>query len=247
MIDARTVHNHVKRKLNRINSKYSGYVSPADIDEYINEGMSVWVKNNLAKSEVNSETRVDLMALEIKDMELDITGVSNNKVVARLPDNHLKTIRRRLKASVDCTATKYQDCEGCTGRDIKVRIAQSGELDDLLDDPYWEPSFEWRETIGDEAHDGLHVWTKGKFKVDKVLIDYYRKPLEVRCPSLMGGFYTIGNKTYRNDTGLELDQSYQVNEITDLAVLFILRDLSDGQDYQTQINKIQNTQQIHLT
>lgn len=249
MIDARTVQYHVRRKINRMNSKYSGYIKPSDLDEYINESLSAWTVNNIAKAEINSETRADLRILEVKDKSLNFKPSKGKpKVVAELPSNHLRTIRRRLKASVDCGKPHLDECKGCIDRDLKIRIAQSGEIDDLLDDPYWKPSFEWRETIGDEASDGLHVWTDGNFKVNDVFIDYYRKPLEVRTPSLMKeGFYTIGNKTYNKDVGLELDQTYQVNEITDLAALFILRDLSDGQEYQAQINKILNTQQIHLT
>lgn len=235
MIDAETVNNHVHRKLNRINSNFSGYLRVPDVDEYINEAVQVWVKNRALFPEINSDRRNDLRKLEIKGKKLKFTSESD-RVVAELPKDFFKRIGQEAVGSIGC-----ENCN-CDNRVIKIRIKQSGEISDLLSDPYWKPSFEWGETIGDEDHRGLHVWHNGEFTIDEITIDYIRKPKEVRTPSLMAeGYYTIGTKRYSTNSGLELDETHQINEITDLAALFILRDYGDGQEYQSQIDKILRT------
>lgn len=236
MIDARSVHNQVRRKLNRINSNYSNYIGVPDLDEYLNEALQVWVKNKSTVAEINSSIRNDLSEIEIKDHSLKFSQ-RKGKVVAELPKDYLKGLRRIAKATLD-------DCKSKT---IKIEIVRSDEVENLLDNPYKTPNFMWGETIGDEAHDGLHIWTDGEFTIEEVIIDYIRKPKEIRCPSLLdSGSYTIGSKIYSVDQGLELTRNYQVNEITDLATLFVLRDISDSQEYQTQIDKILRTITTYL-
>lgn len=243
MISAQEVHHNVKRKLNRINSNFSQYVSVSEVDEYLKEALGVWMNNKAFKAEANSEVRNDIRHLEIKDFKLDFEN-RPDKVVAKLPGNFLKRLRQYAIGSRECIS---KDCEDCKNRKISINIVRSGNLNTLLEDPYWDPSFIWAETLGDEATDGLHIWHNKKFKIDSVFIDYIRKPLEVRCPSLTSsGYYTVGDKTYSTDQGLELDQKYQINEITDLACLFIMRDLSDGQEYQLQADKILRTITTYL-
>lgn len=240
MIDPTAVQNHVHRKINRLNSRFSGYVGAPEIDEYINEALAVWTTNKASLPEVNSNRREELRQLEIKNNPVKFKN-SGDRVIARLPSNFLKLLNQRGRASIKC------DEDDCNNRLIKIRLVQSGEIEELLDDPNWEPSFGWGETIADEAHDGLHIWHNNKFKFDSITIDYFRKPEEVRTPSLMKeGYYTVGNTKYTKNQGLELDQVYQVNDITDLAALFILRDLSDGAEYQSQIDKILRTNTLYL-
>lgn len=234
MIDARSFANECRRKIHRINSRFSSQVTQPMLDEYVNEALITWFKNQVAKFEINSETRNNLKQFEIKSEVLTFQD-KGDRVVAKYPKNYYQTTNQEVIGN-----------RGCGDRNIRVRIVQSGKLRDALKDPYWEPNFEWGETIGDDSGDGLNIWHNKKFKIEKVLIDYIRKPKEFRCPSLMKeGFYTIGNTTYRTDMPLELSKM-RSNEISDLVALFVLRDLSDGQEYQTQIDKINRKQTLYL-
>lgn|SRR5690554_5724260 len=227
MIDARSFHNECRRKINRINTGFSQHVKVPDLDEYINEALYTWHRNNSAKVEINSETRNDLRIFEIKNRSLEFENM-DDRVVSKFPQDFYKMLNQKVIGVND----------KCSERTINVRVLQSGEINDLVYDPYWEPSFEWMETIGDEANDGFHIWHNNKFEVKQVVVDYIRKPKEVRCPSLMKeGFYTIGTKRYENDSPMELDPE-RAHEVSDLVALFVARDISDSQEYQSQIDKI---------
>jgi hypothetical protein len=246
VVNSRIFQNDCRRKINRINSRFSRQVGIADLDETINEAFRTWFRNQAAKFEVNSETRNDLRIFEIKNESIQFSK-EKGKVVSTFPKGYYKLINQRVLGSVECGSKHLEECKGCIDRSINVRIVQSGEINDLLNDPYWQPSFEWKETIGDEASDGFHIWHNDKFKVGQVLIDYLREPKEFRCPSLMKeGYYTIGNKKYNKDLPLELDP-IRSHEVSDLVALFIARDLSDGEEYQSQIDKILRKDSVYLS
>ena len=245
MIDSRSFHKDCRRKINRINSNFSKQVSVPDLDEYINEALYTWFRNNSAKVEINSETRGDLRQFENRGVALDFKEKDDKKSIYELPKDFYKLLNQRLKASIDCGKAHLEECKGCIGRDINIRIVQSGEVNDLIEDPYWGPSFEWQETIGDDSESGLHVWHNNKFNIDSVIIDYLREPNEVRTPSLMKeGYYTIGKNKYSKDKPLELSP-IRAHEVSDLVALFVARDISDSDEFQTQINKISTKEQSY--
>lgn len=237
--------NECRRKIHRINTRFSAQVSQPMLDGYVNEALLTLFRNNVAKFEINSETRNDLRRFEYKSVELPF-DTKGDKIIAKFPKNYYKLTNQEVIADKDCGRAHLEECDGCKNRTINVRILQSGELRDALQDPYWKPSFEWKETIADEAHDGLHVWTSGSFEIKKVLIDYLRKPNQFRCPSLLPeGSYTVGNTVYNTDQPLDWNEEGS-NEISDLVSLLVLRDLSDTQEYQAQASRIQFKENTHL-
>lgn len=234
MIDSRSFSNECRRKIHRINSRFSNQVTQPMLDEYINESLIVWFRNQAAKFEINSEVRNNLRQFELKGVNLDFED-KGDRIVAKYPKNYYQLTNQEIIGS-----------RSCGKKGIRVRIVQSGKLRDALRDPYWSPSFEWAETLGDESEDGLNIWHNKEFKVERVIIDYLREPKEFRCPSLMKeGSYKIGNKIYSKDLPLEVDKM-RSNEISDLVALFVSRDLSDGQEYQAQSDKIYKKQTLYL-
>lgn len=233
MVDARTFSNQCRRKIHRINTNFSAQVTQPMLDEYVNEALITWFRNQAAIFEINSEVRNNLKQFEVKSHKVPFRDIGD-RVVAKYPDNYYQLVNQQVLGT-----------KGCGDRNIRVRIVQSGKLRDALVDPYWKPSFEWGETLGDDSGDGLNIWHNNKFEIKEVVIDYLRKPKEFRCPSLMReGYYTIGGKRFEKDLPLELSE-IRSNDISDLVALFVARDLSDGDEYQTQISKITNKQTLY--
>src|SRR5690554_3646131 len=121
MIDSRSFHKDCRRKINRINSNFSKQVSVPDLDEYINEALYTWFRNNSAKVEINSETRGDLRQFEKRGVILDFKEKDDKKSIYKLPKDFYKLLNQRLEASIDCGKAHLDECKGCIGRDINIR------------------------------------------------------------------------------------------------------------------------------
>lgn len=71
----------------------------------------------------------------------------------------------------------------CKNRLINIpRITRHAELGGLLDNPHFEPSFLYQETLGVISSNDLMVYTKNDFIPTKVQISYLRYPQDLDYP-----------------------------------------------------------------
>lgn len=240
MIKARELLYEFDRRLHRIKSNFSGKISVEKKDSYLNEGLMILYENLVSKAEINSATRNELREFEEKKVSLDCDNSKfDDCCLATLPKGFYKLLRQT-------TIAKKGDCEQ---RKLLTHIAQSEDLDEMLKDPYWKPSFEWEETIADEGKDGLYVFHNGEFEVTDVVIDYYRKPGKICTPSATSdGFYiSASGETISKDCDLDTDDTFKWRKLVDIAVLIALRDYSDFPEYESQVSKILQVEQLHTT
>lgn len=238
MISPVTLHVDLRRRLNRFDSSWGQKLNVAKIDSILNEAVEIFVDNRLSLVETNNKVREDLRQLERKYEDLKIIKTTAKYVIAEYPEDCLKILRS--------SALVHKD--PCGDRDITVRRFQSQQLNDSLNSPFWKPSYEYEETIGDEESRGFLVYHNGEFTIKNVFVDYIRKPKEIRTPSMTEKKrYSIGGKVYEEDQGLELTSTQQARKILDIAALIAARDMQDYQDFEAQLAKILQTERLHIS
>lgn len=123
-------------------------------------------------------------------------------------------------------------------RELKVHICQNDDIAYLKEDPFFKPSYEWRETLATISSNGLKIY-KSDFKIINITLEYYRKPCEIHFASC-----SKNNKEYKLKSGrvvkddqFELCDKFQIRKISDLAVFLTKTDYSDPSN-QTYLSKI---------
>jgi len=228
-----------RRRVNRKNTGFSYKPSTADIDSYIEEACHIWQKAKTRKAEVDSEERNDLRQLEIKNKELDLT-VLDKKVAAKIPKDYYGSLSYGVYASKEGC-----DCE----KKLVTHIVQSDDLAESLEDPFRKPSFEYGEILVDEAGDSLIFYTNGEFKLTKVTANYYRKIIPPKCPSKVEGkkyYIDASGSKIDTDIDFEIDSTYILTDMIDIAVWVYLRDISDNNEADTQLKKIQSKYKLDI-
>lgn len=145
-MDIREMHYGFKLKLNKIDSnQYSNIIIP-EVDWYLNEAQDIFIKqrygvtNNKKEGfEVTQKRIDDLRMLVVKGFLPSPPTISNtdtNAYEVCLPENYLFLIRS--KVNIHKT--------GCTPKqDVGVLQVQHDDLNNIIQDPFYSPSFEWEE------------------------------------------------------------------------------------------------------
>lgn len=122
-------------------------------------------------------------------------------------------------------------------RKLKVHITQSDDLQYTLEDPFWKPSYEWEETIATPSKEGLKVYLDD-FTIDKLNINYYRKPKEIQIASCSEdkSYQMKSGRTITEDQ-FELCDKFQSRKILDIAAYLAEVDASQP-DFNKFLNKI---------
>lgn len=203
----------------------------------INEALEIYFENRVKLAETNSMVRNDLRALEEKEIILDLVKSQSKFSIYKIPDNSYKILRQRALV----------EKEPCGKKEIPLIIFQTDDLDNARKSPYWKSSYQWEHALADEGSKGLYVWHENDFRINEVIVDYYRKPNEIHAPSMTSNLeYEDWNGIIRRkDQGLELDDTYSHRKIIDIAVLIARADLGDVRDFEIQLNKILNVEKLN--
>jgi len=115
----------------------------------------------------------------------------------------------------------------CSGRSIKVYLAEEANSDVLISDPFKGPSFDWGETYATMDTNRFKIYTNGDFAVESVTLSYYRKPLDV----------TFNNCINPTTNSVSIDQECEFKDdvvelIIDEAVAIIAGDIESFNQYQ---------------
>ena len=220
------MHYEFKLKLNKIDSQdYSNFLVP-EIDWYLNEAQELFVKyrygsksnQKLEGFEVTQKRIDDLRNLVVKDRILPAISSSSDPAMfeVHLPSDYMFSVR------VYANGAK----ESCEGR-LSCIQTQHDDLTDTLKNPFYAPSFEWREvpivfgTSGSTTADldKLFVYSDGSFAMTSMVMDYLRHPLRIAFPlGFAAGQYVLPNSVVINtNQNCELAR-HTHREIVDIAV-----------------------------
>jgi len=240
-ISATRLHQEFRRRVNRGDTSSNESFEIIDIDSYLNEAQDIYYTNRLSLVETTPQIREDLRKAEVKDYcgECGFYKNDNKVCLFELPKDYYRRLRQT--ADVSCV-----DNRGCDDKTIILRIAQSDDISEILKDPFRKPSFEFGEGWADEGDGGLYVYHNNAFKVNRVCISYYKRLPRIAAPSLMpDGFYINGDgEKVTVNQGFILDSTDAWRIVVDIAALIALRDITDQNSYQLELNKILNTGKI---
>lgn len=220
------MHYDFKQKLNAIDSqKYTGLKAP-EIDWKINEAIEVFCKIVAQPSygdklgfEVNQRTIDDIRTVVVdqKPSEyITAEAFDDSSFIIPLPSDYW------FLANVVVIATK--------GNCANINLYDSKEVqhdDKHESSPFDRSSFEWRVSNFRYNKDGIRFFTDTTFAINKVGLEYLKKPDTVwNAAAYVGG-------TYKTVDGVPLTGTKDCNlpqlvhrDIIDLAVLIAANDLS---------------------
>ena len=237
-MDVGEMHYEFKLKLNKVDSlDYNNFLVP-EIDWYLNEAQHIFIKtrysgNNsrAAGFEASQKRTDDLRNLVVKDQIIATIPTSSDPSVYEAILPSIGPERYMFALRVMANGTKA-DCEG----KLNCIQTQHDDLNDTLKNPFYAPSFEWREvpvvygTSGAGASDlnKLFVYTDGTFSITSINFDYLRHPARIAYPSVFtGGQYLLPDSS---GTLITADQNCELaehthKEIVDLAVSIVAGDI----------------------
>ena len=100
------------------------------------------------------------------DFKIPYTSKTKDYHNFKLPDNYLDSADIRAEASKGV----------CKRQTIYLTETVAENLNQKLQDEYYKPSFDWRESIFIINSGNVSVYTLGDFSVENILLSYYRYP-----------------------------------------------------------------------
>lgn len=235
MIKSTLLQSEFARRFNRINSGSKRYISPPEVDSFLNEAYLLFFENRASLYKTSVLARKELGILEEKEIPLTLQSFNDLSVYGEIPTNFYKLLRVEAKAK----------CDSCPEIRIKASEVKNHEIYEALTDVNWTPSYNYAETYFEISGNKLIVYHNNAFELTEVNIDYLRKPKPIHTPSLAyNGSYIDGSgNLVSTDSNLEIDD---YRKIVDLAVLIASRDITDTQEYESQLSKILQTETIYI-
>lgn len=115
-----------------------------------------------------------------------------------------------LPLEITTTCTKGS----CSNRVVPLTsMVRHGDLQVLLNNNNYKPSFEYQETIGLISDNQLYIYTDDTFTVNDIYITYLRYPVEMNKSG-----YINFDGTASTDVNCELEESLE-DELLNLAIL----------------------------
>jgi hypothetical protein len=225
MISASLMQEEYRRQLNRVDAAHGSRVPVIEADGFLNQGIDIVFENLSTKFQLHSTATNHLRQLEEKRVKLKPKKFDKDSVYIDYPSNFYLLTNQFVKAC-------RKDCD--TERVLDIYIVQSSDLNQSLKDPNWRPSFEWEQTIAEQAGNSL--------------IDYLRKPNHIATPSLLqdGTSYVKDGKTITSNIDFEVTSTFFWRKAVEVAVLLTLTSLGDNMDYQAELSRILNLDKIFI-
>ena len=239
-MNAREMHYDFKQKLNKIDSqKYRDLIVP-EIDWKLNEAQEVFVKviaqprlQSQLGFEINQRTINDIRTIVIDQKPVDgivPTVFDTSSFIATLPGDYWFLVKSKVLATRG----------NCVNISLNTKEVQHDDEHELS--PFNRSSFEWRVANIRFNKDGIRIFTDGTFTVNKILLEYLKKPIRIHnAQDYQGNTYTaLDGAVLTGTQACELPEMVH-KEIVDLAVMITAGDLSLP-DYSFKQKKVQLTQ-----
>lgn len=225
MYSIKNAHYKFKRRANKVDGlKNSNFLVP-QIDEYIWEGYIIWLEAICEELEVNQKRREDIRELEVKNCEL-VPVKEDDYYTAFLPKDYYRYLE---SYSVVYTNT-------CPKKAIKNYFIQKDDV--YENDTMYNSSYVFERINIDLSNNKLYIYSDD-LKIDSVKLTYIRKPLRPANPQdYITGKYNLPDGTPALQQDIEIDSTFQIEKIIDIAVLIAMRDVGNSIDFDTQLNKI---------
>jgi hypothetical protein len=209
----------IDQKLNKLSTNVHQQINLEDKILALNEAQIKLIKQKVDGFSVISGMGLDAFKKRYEDLQRLVVNYNNQPLTLTLLNPELN----QWKADVNTLSPKYMfyldsyilaDKGLCKDRKIWINrdLAKHGDLQFLLNNSHYKPSFEYQETFNYLSSDEISVFTDGTFTPSKMYISYMRYPIYI---DKEGYVRFDGTDSINEDCELEL---YLEDELVDLTV-----------------------------
>ena len=230
----------IDQKLNKLSTNAHQQIQLEDKILALNEAQIKLIKQKVDGIAVANGMGMDSFKKRYEDLQSLVVAYNDGVLPLTLAD----PILNRWAANVHALEPKYMfyvdsyilaDKGRCTDRQIWINrdLAKHGDLQFIVNNIHYKPSFEYQETFNWLSSDELSIFTDGTFTPTELKLDYIRKPAYIHNAQdfLPTQSYTLPNGTVLVGTqNCELPE-HTHREIVDIAVLITTGNLQIP-DYQ---------------
>jgi hypothetical protein len=209
----------IDQKLNKLSTNNHQQIQLEDKILALNEAQIKLIKQKVDGFSVVSGMGMDAFKKRYEDLQRLVINYNDGKLELT-PKN--KAINQ-WSAKIDQLKPKYMfyvdsyvlaDKGVCKDRKIWINkdLAKHGDLQFLLNNDHYKPSFEYQETFNFISSDEISIFTDGTFTPSAIYISYMRYPIYI---DKVGYINFDGSSSINVDCELEV---YLEDELVDLTV-----------------------------
>ena len=209
----------IDQKLNKLSTNVHQQINLEDKILALNEAQIKLIKQKVDGFSVISGMGLDAFKKRYEDLQSLVVNYNNQPLELTI----LNTELNQWKANLHTLVPKYMfyldsyilaDKGKCKDRKIWINrdLAKHGDLQFILNNSHYKPSFEYQETFNFLSSDEISIFTDGTFIPSKIYISYMRYPIYI---DKEGYVKFDGTDSINMDCELEL---YLEDELVDLTV-----------------------------
>jgi hypothetical protein len=209
----------IDQKLNKLSSNNHQQIQLEDKILALNEAQIKLIKQKVDGFSVVSGMGMDSFKKRYEDLQRLVINYGNGKLALSVKNADI----HQWSAKLDELKPKYMfyvdsyilaDKGPCKNRQIWINkdLAKHGDLQFLVNNDHYKPSFEYQETFNFISSNEISIFTDGTFTPSAIYISYMRYPIYI---DKTGYVNFEGNPSTDVDCELEL---YLEDELVDLTV-----------------------------
>ncbi|NBW33813.1 MAG: hypothetical protein EBR30_02020 [Cytophagia bacterium] len=209
----------IDQKLNKLSTNIHQQINLEDKILALNEAQIKLIKQKVDGFSVISGMGLDAFKKRYEDLQSLVVTYNHQPLELKLKNKELN----QWFANLHHLDPKYMfyidsyvlaDKGVCKDRKIWINrdLAKHGDLQFILNNDHYKPSFEYQETFNFLSTDEISIFTDGTFTPSKIYMSYMRYPLYI---NKTGYIMLDGEPSFDQDCELEL---YLEDELLDLTV-----------------------------
>ena len=209
----------IDQKLNKLSTNIHQQINLEDKILALNEAQIKLIKQKVDGFSVISGMGLDAFKKRYEDLQSLVVTYNSQPLALTLRNAELN----QWFANLHLLVPKYMfyidayvlaDKGVCKDRKIWINrdLAKHGDLQFILNNDHYRPSFEYQETFNFLSTDEISIFTDGTFTPSKIYMSYMRYPLYI---NKTGYIMLDGEPSFDQDCELEL---YLEDELLDLTV-----------------------------
>jgi hypothetical protein len=233
----------IDQKLNKLSTNEHQQINLEDKILALNEAQIKLIKQKVDGQNTVSGLGLDAFKKRYEDLQSLVITYNHQPLTLTLLNAELN----QWKANIHLLVPKYMfyidsyilaDKGRCTDRKIWINrdLAKHGDIQFILNNDHYKPSFEYQETFNFLSSDEISVFTDGTFTPKDIYISYMRYPEYI---NKTGYIMLDGQPSFDADCELEL---YLEDELLDLTVQNLAMYTENQSAVQSSIYRIQTNE-----
>ena len=219
MISVDSLLYKIDQRLNKLSTNEHQQIQLEDKILALNEAQIKLIKQKIDNISTVSQMGLDSFKKRYEDLQSLIIAYNDGELPLTIKNEELN----QWKANIHLLEPKYMfyidsyvlaDKGICKDRKIWINrdLAKHGDLQFILNNTHYKPSFEYQETFNFLSSDEISIFTDGTFTPTKICVSYMRYPVYIDKEG-----YIKFDGTPSTDVDCELE-TYLEDELLDLTV-----------------------------